>query len=176
MLNQKTIMKTQISTNSHTIGIRTANILMSSILCLAAAALVWAQPPPAVPPVSQIHSPPVLPSEPARCLAWDADAKEYKAMSGELTAQFTFYVTNVSSQVVTITNLLPGCGCTAGKLPEQPWHLAPGASGPIQATLDLRGRSGRISKHLTVNGTAGAKTLWLHVNIPNASLPTPPSQ
>jgi len=83
-------------------------------------------------------------------------------------------VTNISSQVVIITNLLPACGCTAPRLPEQPWHMVPGASGPIQATLDLRGRSGRVAKHLTVNSTAGAKTLWLNVNIPTGTLPTAP--
>jgi len=83
-------------------------------------------------------------------------------------------VTNISSQVVIITNLLPACGCTAARLPEQPWHMVPGASGPIQATLDLRGRSGRVAKHLTVNSTAGAKTLWLNVNIPTGTLPTAP--
>jgi hypothetical protein len=171
MLKQKTIMKTQISTNNQRIRLRAANALMLSAVCVATAALVWAQQSPTLLPTAQAQSPPVPPSEPVSFLAWDADSKEYNATAGELTAQFTFFVTNISSQVVTITNLLPGCGCTAGKLPEQPWHVVPGASGPIQATLDLRGRTGRVSKHLTVNSSAGAKTLWLHVNIPTGSLP-----
>jgi hypothetical protein len=166
-------MKTQISTNRRNPKLRTANTLIFSALCVAAAALALAQQPPADLAASQTQAPPVLPTPPDSPLAWDADSKEYNAMAGEPTAQFTFYVTNISSQVVTITNLLPGCGCTAAKLPEQPWHMAPGASGPIQATLDLRGRSGRISKHLTVNSTAGTKTLWLNVNIPAGSSPTP---
>ena len=73
-------------------------------------------------------------------LAWDADTKESHPNPGELTAHFTFYVTNVSAHEIIITNLQRGCGCTDAKMPEQPWRLAPGTNGPIEAAIDLRGK------------------------------------
>jgi len=110
--------------------------------------------------------------QPATFLAWDADAKECNPKPGELAAHFTFYVTNMATEAVIITDLQRSCGCTEAKLPEQPWRLEPGSNGLITATIDLRGKSGRISKMLTVRGTAGTKTLVLNVNVPPASSPT----
>ena len=114
----------------------------------------------------------VAASQPASFLAWDADAKEYHPKPGELTAHFTFYVTNVAAEEVIISRLQRSCGCTEAKMPEQPWRLAPGTNGAIEATIDLRGKGGRISKTLTVHSSAGLKTLLLNVNIPPASAPT----
>jgi mono/diheme cytochrome c family protein len=108
------------------------------------------------------------PPLPTNYLAWSAEAQEYQAKAGEMAAHFTFFVTNVSTQTVVIHSLTRACGCTEAKLPEQPWQLAPGTNGPITATIDLRGKSGRISKPLTVNSSAGSKVLWLNVTMPVA--------
>ena len=97
---------------------------------------------------------------------WDADAKTIDVKAGELKAHFTFYVTNISSDSVLITNLVRSCGCTEATMPEQPWTLSAGASGPIKATMDLNGKAGRIIKQLTVQSALGAKVLKLEVNIP----------
>ncbi len=107
-------------------------------------------------------------TQPASFLAWDADSKDYDAKPGELTARFTCFVTNVSSEVVVIRELKRSCGCTEAKLPEQPWTMSPGTNGAIVATIDLLGKVGRISKTLTVESSAGSKTLLLNVNIPPA--------
>jgi len=104
-------------------------------------------------------------------LAWDADSKEFNAKAEDLAARFTFYVTNVSAEVVVITNLYRTCGCTEASMPEQPWSMAPGVNGPIRATIDLRGKVGRISKQLIVQSTAGVKALTLNVNIAAAASP-----
>jgi mono/diheme cytochrome c family protein len=116
------------------------------------------------------------PADPtARHLAWNADRQRFDAHPGELLARFTFYVTNISDQTVIITNLVRSCGCTEALMPAQPWVLAPGTNGPIQATIDLRGKSGMITKQLTVQSSVGWKVLVLEVNIPlpaSASQPT----
>jgi cytochrome c2 len=103
---------------------------------------------------------------PANTLAWDADSKDFDAKPGEQMARFTFYVTNISAEVVVITNLQRSCGCTDASMPAQPWSLTPGAHGPVQASIDLRGKAGKISKSLTVQTLIGWKTLTLNVNIP----------
>jgi len=109
--------------------------------------------------------------QPASYLAWEADSKTFDAKPGESIARFTIYVTNVSAEVVVITNLQRTCGCTEATMPAQPWRLEPGICGPIQATIDLRGKAGKISKPLTVQSSAGSKVLMLNVNIP----PAPPA-
>jgi len=126
----------------------------------------------------QPAAPPIAPR--SDFLAWDADAKNFEAKPGELTARFIFYATNTSAETVVVTNLQRSCGCTEATMPAQPWTLAPGANGPIHATIDLRGKAGKISKLLTVQSTIGSKGLSLNVEIPpstnvspNINLPTP---
>jgi mono/diheme cytochrome c family protein len=106
---------------------------------------------------------------PAKFLSADADSKEIVAKPDELVARFTFYVTNISDSVIVITNLQRTCGCTEATMPSQPWRLEPGASGPIQASIDLRGKAGKISKTLTIQSPSGSKGLSLNVNIPSAA-------
>jgi mono/diheme cytochrome c family protein len=104
-------------------------------------------------------------------LAWDADSKTFDAKPGELTARFIFYATNTSADTVVVTNLQRSCGCTEATMPAQPWSLAPGANGPIHATIDLRGKGGKITKLLTVQSTIGSKALSLNVEIPPSPNP-----
>jgi len=120
-------------------------------------------------------APATLADPTARHLSWRADRQRFEAQPGELLARFTFYVTNISDETVIITNLVRSCGCTEAVMPAQPWVLAPGTNGPIQATIDLRGKSGMITKQLTVQSSVGWKVLVLEVNIPlpaSASQPT----
>ncbi len=123
----------------------------------------------------QPAAPPIAPR--SDFLAWDADSKNFDAKPGELTARFIFYATNTSPDTVVVTNLQRSCGCTEATMPAHPWTLAPGATGPIRATIDLRGKAGNISKLLTVQSTIGSKGLSLNVEIPpspSANLnPTP---
>jgi mono/diheme cytochrome c family protein len=106
-------------------------------------------------------------------LAWDADSKNFEAKPGELTARFIFYATNTSSQTVVVTNLQRSCGCTEATMPSTPWTLPPGSSGAINATIDLRGKAGKITKMLTVQSTIGSKPLSLNVDVPHSPTPTP---
>ena len=106
-------------------------------------------------------------------LVFDAEQKDYSAKVGEATANFTFYLTNISSAEVLVNKVTTSCGCTVAKLPEQPWHLAPGTNGPINVTVDLRGKSGKIMKSISVDSTAGAKALLVSVTIPPPSLIAP---
>jgi mono/diheme cytochrome c family protein len=104
-----------------------------------------------------------------RFLTADADSKEIQVNAEQGVARFTFYVTNVSDSVVVITNVARTCGCTEATMPAQPWTLHPGDSGPISASIDLRGKSGKITKPLTIQSPSGSKVLQLIVNILNSS-------
>lgn len=99
-------------------------------------------------------------------LAWDEVNKEYHAKPDELTAPFTFAVTNVSSEEVTINWVRPSCGCTVAKLPPTPWKIAPGEGGQIDLNVDLRGKFGTLSKYVSVDTSKGQKMLGIKVHIP----------
>ena len=99
-------------------------------------------------------------------LRWDADSKEYALKPGETTAPFTFIVTNVSSADVVITRLHATCGCTAANLPTMPYTLGAGSNVAVNVEMQLAGKSGLIQKNVTVESSAGPKTLVVRANIP----------
>ena len=106
---------------------------------------------------------------PDSVLKWDADSKEYAVKLGEESAPFTFCVTNVSSAEVSIVALRASCGCTAAQLPTIPYTLAPGSNVTINVAMDLRGKSGRITKTVYVESSASTKPLLVHANIPTVT-------
>jgi mono/diheme cytochrome c family protein len=117
--------------------------------------------------------PNVLPPRPATSVTlptnvfvWDAETKTVEVKEGETMAKFTFYFTNVSSSEVSITALRPSCGCTAAKLPETPWKIAAGQSGPVSAEMNVQGSYGMKTKGLTVETSAGNKFLTLTAKLP----------
>jgi hypothetical protein len=116
---------------------------------------------------------PAPPTQPASYIVWDSESKEYSAKVGDTTAHFTFYLTNVSKEVVMVNSVRTSCGCTVAQLPEQPWHLAPGTNGPINVSVNLAGKSGTIVKSVTVDSSAGVKSLLVKVNIPTAPAQAP---
>ena len=109
---------------------------------------------------------PAAPAQPASYLAYDSESKEYNAKVGDTNAHFTFWLTNVSKEVVAINSVRTSCGCTVAQLPETPWKLAPGTNGPIEVSVNLLGKSGTIVKSVTVDSSAGGKSLLVKVNIP----------
>ena len=98
-------------------------------------------------------------------IKWDAETKEYSSKIGDTNANFSFWLTNVSSAEVLINSVRTSCGCTVAKLPSQPWHIAPGGSGPIDVTVNLVGKYGNITKGVTVESSVGVKQLTVKVNI-----------
>ena len=152
------------------------------------APLLFAPPPPLVPPVrSQAASPvattpiavPVQPLTagqlPDTVLAWNSLSQEYIAKIGEPEAHFKFTFTNVSPDVVTV-NAAPGsCGCTVAKLPPLPWKVAPGETGEIPVVMNLAGKNGAIVKTVTLMTDKGNRTLMVKSVIPVPQPVTPPA-
>ena len=125
-----------------------------------------AQPPPiaVTPGLAAIAANP--PSGADTALAFDALSKEYTAQLGEATANFAFNVTNVSNAEIIIDAVRPSCGCTVAKLPSTPWKMAPGDHGQIELAVDLRGKSGVLTKYATVSTDKGPRMLNIKINVP----------
>jgi cytochrome c553 len=119
-------------------------------------------PPPAVlqaPPPQAMGGAPQPDLE--KYLAFDMVEKDVSVPNGTSEAHFSFNLTNISSEVVTINGVQTSCGCTVAKLPAQPWNLSPNEHGEISATMQLAGvpPGGDKTKVLTVNSDKGSKQL-----------------
>ena len=147
-----------------------------NFLALVACATIQAQPQPAavpvVPPPPQPSPTPVHNHRPHLVtpvpvptptvdafLKWDGETKESTVAHGTIETKFSFWLTNVSQEVITINGVHTSCGCTAAQLPAVPWRIEPGASGQIGATMNLANKSGTITKTVTVNTDKGSKPL-----------------
>jgi mono/diheme cytochrome c family protein len=106
------------------------------------------------------------PLQPASYLAWDSERRETNVVAGQTSVPFNFWVTNVSSEVVTVNSVRTSCGCTVARLPTMPWKLDPGASGEIPVTMSTAGKMGSIEKAVMVDSTTGTKTLIVRANMP----------
>ncbi len=116
---------------------------------------------------------PVAPGQCVPGLVWDSEFKEVSPKPGDAAATFTFWFTNASPEEVTINSVRASCGCTTAKVPALPWKITPGTNSPIEVSVDLRGKQGVISKTVTVDSTAGTKSLMFKINIP---APQPPQE
>ena len=123
------------------------------------------QPVPQQPFAAPAYYPPP-PSQPASYLTWSTERQETNTQVGQINVPFTFWLTNVSTEVVSVNAVRTSCGCTVAQLPEQPWRIPPGSNGPIQVTMNLAGKFGSIEKSVTVDSTTGYKSLIVRANIP----------
>jgi mono/diheme cytochrome c family protein len=98
-------------------------------------------------------------------LVWDATEKSYTTKSGETAGQYAFWVTNTSTTNVIIEAVNVSCGCTTPSLPPLPWTLAPNESGEIRATMDIKGKTGTVTKHMTVTSSVGQQVLTLKTTV-----------
>lgn len=170
------------------------SILMSlgfAVIALVGAAVPPPQPPVPLPPVppaplvpgvrapaARIVPPPSFAAVPVPApggptidaLVFDAREKTYDPKAGETHAKFKFFLTNTATTEIIVNNVRTSCGCTAARLPSQPWKIAPGEGGEIGFTVDLAGKVGHITKSGTVLTSAGQQVLLLHVNIPKQTL------
>jgi len=92
-------------------------------------------------------------------LKWDAQSKSLTVSNGTAQAHYTFILTNTSKETVTITAATGSCFCTVARLPEQPWKIAPGATGELNVNMDTANRSGLLQKTVTVVTDKGVKIL-----------------
>jgi beta-lactamase regulating signal transducer with metallopeptidase domain/type II secretory pathway component GspD/PulD (secretin) len=106
-------------------------------------------------------------------LAFDTKTLETNVQAGVQEVRYVFNLTNVSTSDVVITGVVVSCGCTTVRLPKMPWRLAPGDSGPLPVTLSLTGRTGLVSKTLTVNSDRGATTLTVKAQMPTNAVAQP---
>jgi mono/diheme cytochrome c family protein len=99
-------------------------------------------------------------------LVFDATVKKFVAKPFEMTAPFTFYLTNISTNTITINKVKTSCGCTTVQMPPTPWLLQPGDSGSVDATVNLVGKMGVLSKTMTFETSVGLRMVTLRVTIP----------
>ncbi len=74
------------------------------------------------------------------------DFGKIREEGGKVTGKFEF--TNVGDSDLVLTNVRPGCGCTAANYTKEP--VAPGQKGYIEATYNPYNRPGAFNKNIRV--------------------------
>ena len=74
------------------------------------------------------------------------DFGKIKEEGGKVTGRFEF--TNIGTEDLVLTNVRPGCGCTAANYSKDP--IAPGQKGFIEATYNPYNRPGGFNKNIRV--------------------------
>jgi hypothetical protein len=113
-----------------------------------------------------VSAAPPIPAPDANALKWDAESKQRTPKPGEANVAFSFICTNASNYEVSINALHTSCGCTVAQLPSTPYKLEPGSNVVINVSMDVAGKYGRITKTVTVDSTAGSKTLVVSADVP----------
>jgi hypothetical protein len=102
----------------------------------------------------------------AEPLVWDTITNNATAKPGAISAHLFFTAKNVSTQDVVIDGVKTSCGCTSAKMPSDPWRLAPGESGRMEITVDLRSKTGKLLKGVFIQSATAPKDLFIEVTIP----------
>lgn len=100
-------------------------------------------------------------------LTWDAVAKTHNALPGNQDIDFEFRFENKTGGKVEIKRADSSCGCTVARLPKLPWTLTEGQKGGIPVTMDIRGKTGIITKTITIITDKGIIPLKARVAIGN---------
>lgn len=87
----------------------------------------------------------------------------------------TIKIVNEGTELLKITDVRPGCGCTTAPLDKK--ELAPGEFGSMDVTLKLGAASGLLTKSITISSNDpnnGTKVLYLKADVvrPIQILPT----
>lgn len=107
-------------------------------------------------------------------LVWDALEKKQDLPGMTNLAYFTFWVTNNSSADAGIGSVEAECDCTVVEARKAlPWTIAPGAGGPLNVRVNIRGRFGPFVKTVTVHTSHGPQVLTVSMKIPLT--PAPPN-
>lgn len=150
-------------------------------IVLPASAQSLAQPnPPAPPPTPvvpiipaqppAIQTPPASPAPnfgdlPSTVIAWDSMDKSVSVDFGTLNAGFSFSLTNVSTETVTVLSVRTSCGCTSAQLPPMPWQIPPGSNEVLNINMNLAGKGGTVIKSVTFSTDHGTKNLLVRTTI-----------
>lgn len=124
------------------------------------------------PPPPQVTQPMLPPDSgdnmTSNILAWDAIEKEYRVQPGDKRAPFTFNLTNVSPQSVTIYDTSTTCDCTVAKLPAKPWTIPSGGSGQMQASMNLSNKTHTATIDVIVFTSQGNRRLKVKALFPDS--------
>jgi hypothetical protein len=154
-----------ISMKSSTIAAVTT--ALSLALFAGCKSTVTKSPPPELSPAVTNHPAPAPATKPEdtgdtmapHILAWDATSKEYHAKAGEMSAPFTFSLTNVSSRPVVIYDTSTSCDCTVASLPSKPWTVPSGGTGKLEASINLSNKVGIVTNSVIVFTSQGNRRL-----------------
>lgn len=102
---------------------------------------------------------PVVAAPPPSALAWNTLSQTNVSKPGERYSNFKFWFTNTAAEDVMIIRAQGSCFCTVARLPSTPWRIFAGTNTFIDVQMDLAGKSGEVTKMVTVDSNSGRQQL-----------------
>jgi len=84
-------------------------------------------------------------------LKFDNSFPDLGKISDDARVPYKFGFTNSSDKTITISNVTPGCGCTATNFQTMKKTYNPGEKGELEITFDPASKRGIETKHVTVD-------------------------
>ncbi|MGQ0628853.1 MAG: DUF1573 domain-containing protein [Phycisphaerales bacterium] len=84
-------------------------------------------------------------------IRFDNATPDLGKVSDETPVPYKFTFANISDKTVTITNVTPGCGCTATNFTTMKKTYAPGEKGELEITFNPAGKRGLETKHVQID-------------------------
>ncbi len=136
-----------------------------SVLCLAVTmAAVKAQDhkaPIVNAPTPQQVEQPVAVNANAGIFKFKEETHDYGTVVEGPKAECDFEFKNTGKSPITISNAAGSCGCTVPQWPREP--IMPGKKGVIHVAYNTQGRTGKISKSVTITSDAQQKSMTLFI-------------
>jgi hypothetical protein len=97
-------------------------------------------------------------------IEWLDSVKNYGKINEGQVLEVSFRFKNTGDKPLVISNVRPGCGCTAANPPDKP--ILPGEEGVINASFNSQGRVGPNKKDIFVTAnTLDKKDHVLHFDV-----------
>jgi hypothetical protein len=106
-------------------------------------------------------------------LQWEAKEQTLAVHPAQVEAEAVFRFSNSGKKPVMLSDVKVNCGCLAPQLTKRSW--TPGESGELTIKFDLRNRTGKQRKAVTVKTSDGV-VMQLHIvcDIPKSYVVNPP--
>jgi len=102
-----------------------------------------------------------VPQGPITKITFDETTYDFGTVPSGEKVKHVFKFTNTGNEPLVIENAKGSCGCTVADWPREP--IPPGKGGEITVVFDSKGKSGKVTKRVTITANTNPKSTFLTI-------------
>ncbi len=102
-----------------------------------------------------------VPQGPITTIKFDENVYDFGTVPSGEKVKHVFKFTNTGNEPLVIENAKGSCGCTVADWPREP--IPPGKGGEITVVFDSKGKSGKVTKRVTITANTDPKNTFLTI-------------